>query len=114
MSESEENKVNVRDLVNVIPPASALKGEKKVEVREKRVKLKKRGDVQKGFVIISTKLAAELKIGEEVEISVKGSRSRFKAILQDALPPYEIYANESDMMAKGLQDNSTVTLRSAK
>ncbi|WP_126451248.1 hypothetical protein [Sulfodiicoccus acidiphilus] len=106
--------MNVRDLVNVIPPASALKGDKKLEVKEKRVKLRRRPDVQQGFVLISSKLASELKIVDTVEISVKGSRSKFRAIVQEAIPDYEIYANESDMVSKGLQDNSTVTVRASK
>jgi anaerobic selenocysteine-containing dehydrogenase len=37
---------------------------------------------------------------------------RFKAIPQESLPEIEVWANPQDMIKLGLEDNSTVTLRS--
>lgn len=109
----EEKKVDVKTLVNVIPPASSLK-KSKAPPKEKRLKMRKRPDVDQGIILVSTKLANELGIKDEAEVSVKGRRTIFKVILQDGLPETEIYGNEADMIKLGLEDNSTVSLRSAK
>jgi len=109
----EEKKVDVKTLVNIIPPASALK-KSKAPPKEKRLKMRKRPDVDQGIILVSSKLANELGIKDEAEVSVKGRRSTFKVIIQDGLPDTEIYGNEADMMKLGLEDNSTISLRAAK
>ncbi len=115
MSEDkEEKKVDVKSLINVIPPASALKGNTRQGPKEKRVKIRKRADVGKGTILLSSKLANELSIKGELEISVKGKRERFKAVVQDGIVGYEIWASSPDMIELGLVDNSTVTVRAAQ
>ncbi|BFH73402.1 hypothetical protein SJAV_13460 [Sulfurisphaera javensis] len=109
----EEKKIDVKSLVNIIPPASSLK-KSKAPPKEKRVKMRKRPDVDQGIILISNKLANELGITEEVEVSVKGRRAKFKVIIQDGLPETEIYGNEADMIKLGLEDNSTVSVRASK
>jgi anaerobic selenocysteine-containing dehydrogenase len=71
-------------------------------------------EVDKGNILISRKLAEELGIKEEAEISVKGKRIRVKVIIQEAIPYIEVWANASDMHELGIEDNSTVTLRAIK
>lgn len=43
---------------------------------------------------------------------MKGKRARFKALTQDSLPEIEIWASPEDMLKLGIEDNSTVTMRS--
>ena len=106
----EEKKVDVKSLVNIIPPASALKKTKQ-QVKEKRVKMKKRSDIDQGVILMSSKLASELNIKDEAEVSVKGRRNKFKVIIQDGLPDNEVWGNDADMLKLGLEDNSTVSVR---
>ncbi|BDC19170.1 hypothetical protein [Acidianus sp. HS-5] len=106
-----EKKVDIKSLVNIIPPASALKNREKEPPKEKRVKAKKKPEVDEGTIIISNKLVSQMKIKNEVEISVKGKRLRLKVISQDGLQDIEVWLNPSDTLKLGLEDNSTVTLR---
>ncbi|ARM75781.1 hypothetical protein [Acidianus manzaensis] len=107
----KEHKVDIKNLVSVIPPASALKNKEKAPPKEKRVKIKKKADIDEGTIIISNKLKNSMKIGNEVEISVKGKKLRLKVISQDGIGEIETWANPADMLKLGLEDNSTVTLR---
>ncbi|WP_338600870.1 hypothetical protein V6M85_12835 [Sulfolobus tengchongensis] len=109
----EEKKVDIKTLVSIIPPASALKGSK-APPKEKRIKIRKRSDVDKGFAIISSKLAKDLGISDELEVSVKGKRIKLKVILQEGVPELEIWANPQDLITLGIEDNSTVTVRASK
>ena len=109
----EEKKVDIKALVSIIPPASALK-KTKSEIKEKRVKMRKKADVEQGVILMSAKLAAELNIKDEAEVSVKGKRSRFKVIVQEGLPDNEIWGSAADMMKLGLEDNSTVSVRAVQ
>ncbi|ABP96352.1 MULTISPECIES: hypothetical protein [Metallosphaera] len=108
----EEKKPDIKSLVNIIPPASALRGREKETIKEKRVKVRKRPEVKSGTVLVSSKLVKDMGIKGEVEISVKGKRARFKALTQDSLPEIEIWASPEDMLKLGIEDNSTVTMRS--
>ncbi|AAY80228.1 hypothetical protein [Sulfolobus acidocaldarius] len=111
--EEKNKKVDIKSLVNIIPPASSLRKEK-TEVKEKRVKIRKKTEVDAGTVIISSKLANEINAKDEIEISVKGRRNKFKIIVQDNVPATEIWSNSEDMLKLGLEDNSTVSVRSSK
>ncbi|MFP3217032.1 hypothetical protein [Acidianus sp.] len=106
-----EKKVDIKSLVSVIPPASELKSREREPPKEKRVKVRKKPEVDEGTIIISIKLVSQMNIKNEVEISVKGKRLRLKVISQDELQDIEVWANPSDMLKLGLEDNSTVTLR---
>lgn len=106
-----EKKVNIKNLVNIIPPATELKNKEKNPPKEKRVKVKKKPEVDEGTIIVSNKLKNSMKIGDEVEISVKGKKLRLKVISQDGLDEIETWVNPADMLKLGLADNSTVTLR---
>ena len=106
-----EKKVDIKSLVSIIPPASALKNREREPPKEKRVKVRKKPEVDEGTIIVSNKLVSQMKIKDEVEISVKGKRLRLKVIAQDGLQDIEVWANPADMLKLGLEDNSTVTLR---
>ncbi|MCY0883233.1 MAG: hypothetical protein OWQ50_05420, partial [Acidianus infernus] len=80
-----EKKVDIKSLVSVIPPASALKNREREPPKEKRVKVRKKPEVNEGTIIISNKLVSQMNIKNEVEISVKGKRLRLKVISQDGL-----------------------------
>ncbi|QKQ99780.1 hypothetical protein GWK48_04705 [Metallosphaera tengchongensis] len=108
----EEKKTDIKSLVNIIPPASALKGREKTVLREKRVKVRKRPEVKSGTLLISSKLRETMNVKGDVELSVKGKRLRLKAIMQDSLPEIEVWASPEDMLKLGIEDNSTVSLRS--
>lgn len=101
-------------MVSIIPPAAALKSKEVKQVKEKRIKIRKKNEVEKGNIIISKKLAEEIGAKEEAEISVKGKRIRVKVIIQDAIPYLEVWANSSDLSVLGIEDNSTVTIRAIK
>ena len=114
MSEEQKKKEEeLKRVLSVIPPPSALRGEKKT-VSEKRAKLRKRPDVNQGVIVVPEKTAKELGIKDKAEISVKGKRHVFDVILQDKIPEYEVRASPADMEVMGLEDNSTVTLRAVK
>lgn len=107
----KEKKVNIKNLVSIIPPATELRSREKSPPKEKRVKVKKKPEVDEGIIIISNKLKDSMKIGNEVEISVKGKKLKLKVISQDGLDEIETWMNPNDMLKLGLADNSTVTLR---
>ncbi|MCG2871935.1 MAG: hypothetical protein L7H12_02760 [Sulfolobales archaeon] len=114
MSEEEKRKQEeLKKALSVIPPPSALRGERK-QILEKRVKLRKRPDVNQGVVIVPEKTAKELGIKDKAEISVKGKRHVFEVVILDKMPEHEVWANPANMEVMGLEDNSAVTLRAAK
>ncbi|EZQ03137.1 MULTISPECIES: hypothetical protein [Acidianus] len=109
--EDKEKKIDIKSLVNIIPPASSLKNKGKNPPKEKRVKMRERNDIDEGIVIISNKLLSQLQIFNEAEISVKGKKIKVKVISQETVPEIEVWANKSDLLKLGITDNSTVTLR---
>jgi|ECHhosMinimDraft_1075155.scaffolds.fasta_scaffold00001_55 predicted molibdopterin-dependent oxidoreductase YjgC len=109
--ESNEEKVDVKKLVSVLPAAGSLTREKQKKIKEKRVKMKKKEAIEKGTLMLSSQLAHELEIKNLAEISVKGKRIRLKALISDNVPQGEVWGNANDMKELGIEDNSTVSLR---
>jgi hypothetical protein len=116
--QGEEKKVeqkkekDIKSLLAVIPPASALKGGVK-KIQEKRIRVRY-GNVKEGFVKISGALAKELGITEKAYIVVGGKkRFLFDVIIDDSLPANEAYANPDLMRENGIADNSIATIRRA-
>ncbi|MEM3516119.1 MAG: hypothetical protein QW281_05750, partial [Saccharolobus sp.] len=60
------------------------------------------------------KLAKELGITDNLELSVKGKRLKLKAIIQEGVPDLEVWANSEDLVALGIEDNSAITVRASK
>ncbi|MCY0860247.1 MAG: hypothetical protein OWQ54_07430 [Sulfolobaceae archaeon] len=106
----EDIKKEIKSLISIIPPASELK-EKKKPPKEKRLKVRRKDEINKGFAIISEKLSKELEIKDEIEISVKGKRIQLKALVQQNVPELEVWVNSEDLKTLGIEDNSTVTVR---
>lgn len=109
----EGEKRDIKDLLAVIPPASARKQEKRT-VQEKRVKLRKMASIEPGYVAISAALVKELSIKDRAEISVKGRRVKLQVIVQEGIPPGEIWASSNDPSLNLFSDNSVVTVRSLR
>ncbi len=105
-------KRDIKQLVMVIPPASEILSKGVKQVREKRVRVRLKSEVPPGELKINTRLAKELNIKENVELSIAGrKRLVFKATILDDIPEGEVWANEELMKEKGIADNSMVTVR---
>jgi len=108
----EQRKLDVKKLVAVIPPPTALMSRKAGQVREKRIRLRYCPDVSPEQAKISSRLAKELGITEYVEMTVAGrKRFRFKAIIDDTVPYDYILVNPDLMRQYGIADNSMCTVR---
>ncbi len=111
-SEGEpEKKRDIRALLSVVPPAEALRRQKSPP-RERRVRLKYNPAVKPGNLHINPGLLKELPIGEYAEISVHGRRIRLKVVVDEGIPPGEVWG-PPDLKSHGIADNSIVTLRPA-
>jgi len=109
---SEQRKVDVKKLLAVIPPPTALAARKQPQLREKRIRLRYSPDVSPDQAKISSRLAKELGISEYIEMTVAGrKRFRFKAIIDDSVPYDYIFVNPDLMRQYGIADNSMCTIR---
>ncbi|NPA96858.1 MAG: hypothetical protein GXO32_04595 [Crenarchaeota archaeon] len=110
--EREQRKLDVKKLVAVIPPPSALMGRRQGQAREKRIRLRYCPDVSPEQAKISSRLAKELGITEFVEMTVAGrKRFRFKVVIDDTVPYDYIFVNPDLMRQYGIADNSMCTIR---
>lgn len=105
-------KRDIKALLSVIPPAEALRKQKEGGARERRIKLRYGESVKQGTLHINPALAKELSISDYAEVSVHGRRVRLKVVLDEGVPPSEIWGS-SDLKSYGIADNSIVTLRAS-
>jgi len=105
----EKKKVDIKALVALVPPASALK-QRSSKTMEKRVRVRW-GNIAPEKAKLSTSLANELGIGEELEIAISGKKFIFKAIKDDSIPPNEVHINEEVARMHGISDNTIATIR---
>lgn len=111
-SEGEvEKKRDIKAFLSVIPPAEALRKQKKPP-QEKRVKLRYNPSVKSGSVHVNPELARELSLGESAEISVHGRKVKLKVVVDEGVPFGEVWSS-AELKSQGIADNSIVTLRSA-
>ncbi len=110
-SGQEEKKRDIRVLLSVIPPAEALR-KQRGPLQEKRVKLKHSPAVKPDSLRVNPELAKELSIGEYAEISVHGKRIKLAVIVDEEVPPGEVWGSP-ELKSRGIADNSIVTLRPA-
>ncbi|MEZ0289607.1 MAG: hypothetical protein ABWJ42_00750 [Sulfolobales archaeon] len=108
-SEEESPKLSIKELLKVIPPPQALREEKKL--KEKRVRISHSDEIEEGSVMIHPKLADQLGIKDYLEISVKGKRLRFKAIISEKCPEDNLIGNRAELMRNGIANNSLVVVR---
>jgi hypothetical protein len=105
-------KRDIKALLSVVPPAEALKKQRGQGVRERRIKLRYGEAVKQGTLHINPALAKELSITDYAEVSVHGRRVRLKVVLDEGVPPSEVWGS-SDLRNYGIADNSIVTLRAS-
>jgi hypothetical protein len=108
----QKKEKDIKSLLAVIPPASALKGGVK-KIQEKRIRIRY-GNVKESFIKISSALAEDLGISEKAYVVV-GGKKRFllNVIIDDNLPANEVYANPDLLRENGIADNSIATIRRA-
>ena len=104
-----KKKINIKDLVKLVPPASALK-QRTSKPREKRVRLRLK-DVKPTDAYINPSLADELGITDKLEIAVSGKKFVFNAIKDEKVPEMEVHVNEELMRENGISDNTIATVR---
>ncbi len=96
---------------------SAIKGEERKAIRpEKRLRVRRRTDVDEGKAKINPETIRELQIFDKVEIVVVGGGSRerryvFTVIPSEDVPKNEVWCNEEEMRRYGIADNTIATVR---
>ncbi|MCS7139180.1 MAG: hypothetical protein N3F04_01895 [Candidatus Nezhaarchaeota archaeon] len=81
-------------------------------VVEKRLKLRKKDEVNEGSARINPKTAELLGITDKLEIVLAGKkRYRFNVVLSEAVPINEVWLNSSEMKRHGIADGTTATVR---
>ena len=108
----EEKKLDVKALMALVPPASALK-QRESKVREKRVRIRW-SDVAPTKAKINPQLAQELGISDRLEVAVSGKRFAFEAIKDEKVPVAEVHVNEELMKEHGVSDNTIAALRAQR
>jgi len=108
-----------RILVPSFLTPGALRGEEKKVVRERRLRVRRRIDVEEGYAKLNPEIMRELGIVGSVEIVLVGGGSRerkyvFKALPNDSVPRGEVWCNEEEMRRLGVADNSIATVRAAR
>jgi len=110
----EESQIRERlsRLMDLIPPASALKEEARKTLREKRVRIKYDPSVRPEAAKLNSELAKMLNISDKLELVVAG-RAKFilNAIIDDSVEPDRVHVNPNVMSEKGVADNSIATVR---
>ncbi len=107
----KKKKVDIKALVALVPPASALKHRESKRV-EKRIRLRTKVEVKPTQAKISPKLADELSVGDKLEIVIAGKkRFVFETVLDENVPENEVWVNVNLMREYGVADNSIATVR---
>jgi hypothetical protein len=115
-SKSSEGASQRRLLIPGFLTPSGIKGEEKKERRERRLRIRRRSDVDEGKAKIHPEVLKELGIEDEVEIVLVGGGSRerkyvLKVIPSEDVPRNEVWCNEEEMRRLGVADNSIATIR---
>lgn len=101
-----------------LKPEAYVKEEKK-EVKERRLRVRRRDDVDEGKAMLNPQVASELGITDKVEIVLVGGGSRerryvFSVVVNDKVPRNEVWCNVEEMKKLGVADNSIATIRSPR
>ncbi|RLF17438.1 MAG: hypothetical protein DRJ66_00770 [Thermoprotei archaeon] len=82
------------------------------KVIEKRLRVRQRDDVDRGFAKLNPKTMEFLGITDKVEIVVAGKkRLVFQAISLDTVPLNEVWANADELREHGIADRTIATVR---
>ncbi len=84
--------------------------------REKRIRIRRVGAIDKGMAKINGRLATETGLKDMVEVIVAGGSSRerrfvLSLIIDDSVPDNELWCNDLFLKEQGVADNSIVTIR---
>ncbi len=95
--------------------ADVFKKERKAPM-ERRLRLRRRGDVDEGRALMNPNTMKELNIATEIEAVLVGGGARerryvFKVVAKDDVPPSEVWCNEEELRRNGIADNSIATIR---
>lgn len=115
MSESGEGKTleRIKSLLAVVPSPQTLR-QRETVAKERRIRLRYNDVVKDDEIYVSRKLAEELGISSKVSIAVPGKRPlEFKAVIDENVPPNEVWGNPMVMRSRGIADGSIVTVRGA-
>ncbi|MCD6164091.1 MAG: hypothetical protein J7J30_01440 [Candidatus Odinarchaeota archaeon] len=86
------------------------------EVKQKRMRLRHRVEVERGKSFLNPKTMTffELEDGQEIEIVVaKKKKFRSVAFSKSEVPINEVWMNPDELQEKGIADNSIATVRKA-
>jgi hypothetical protein len=79
---------------------------------EKRLKVRSRDDVPKGYAKINPETMKILNITDEVEGVVAGKRKFiYKAMPSESVPVNEVWCNAEEMKVIGIADGTVTTIR---
>ncbi|MDH5816170.1 MAG: hypothetical protein QE164_05315 [Candidatus Nezhaarchaeota archaeon] len=82
------------------------------KIVEKRLKLRKKDEVQEGTARINPKTAEFLGITDKLEVVLAGKkRYNFDVIISEGVPVNEVWLNSEQMRRLGISDNTTATVR---
>ncbi len=111
LPQPERPKGPISKILEVIPPASALKAREK-KLREKRIRLKYDPSVDREKARIHPSLAKELGITDLLEIVVaRRHRFVFRAIVDEEAEENRVHVNPELMEENGVADGSIATVR---
>ncbi len=84
--------------------------------RERRIRIRRVGTVDKGMAKVNGKLASETGLRDMVEVIVAGGSSRerrfvLSLVIDDSVPDNELWCNDLFLREQGVADNSIVTIR---
>lgn len=107
----EHGRERVSKLVDIIPPASALR-ESRRGLREKRIRIRYDASVKPDSAKLNSELAKMLNIVDRLELVVAG-RAKFilNAIIDDSVEADRVHVNPDVMREEGVSDNSIATIR---
>lgn len=109
--EGKSAKRDIKSLVAIVPPPQSLMA-KQSKPKERRVRLRYSDSVKPEELRVPKALADELEIKESVHIVVAGRKGiDLKAVVDEKLPHNEVWGNPESMKARGIADNSIVTIR---
>jgi len=112
--EVKRKKIDIKALVAVIPPASEVLARKAPKAIERRIRVRRKPDVDPDYAKINPSLAKSLGAQDLVEIVVAGRfRKTFNIILDENVPANEAWCNEELLKEHGVADNSIATIRRA-
>jgi len=112
--ELPRKKIDVRSALAMIPPASQVLGRQKKQ-RERRVRLRFAEGVKEGIALLNPELLKEIGEVEHVEVVVAHRhRFRYRVVVDEKVPPNEIWVNGEKLPEYGISDNSIATVRPVK